>query len=417
MPRKETPSAAKAATTTGAKTTTTTKKATKTAEPTKAVKATTTTKKATTKATTAPATTTTTIPTKAEITEFVTKYFKPSTGANVPTKTVDPILDLYNYAPENYTFGADNGKSYKLKLLPPNVESSEKDQKAALISLLQLHSTWVRFTSEYNGSARIYCTITKKELIPSYADVKTFYSGPIFIREYKRSVAPVIDQRIAEAKRKLQEAAVAAVKKQKTNTTMQDKAAQKLVQLGVTNNSTDSDSDSSSSSSSSDDSDLDEDGEADYDSDDDREIEIKLAKKRAAYDATVDRRTGEKLAEFDSRGNKIQKKRWIVFVGNLAYTTRKKHLYKMFHKCDVLDVRLSTDKLTKQPKGCAFVEFGNPADIHHALGYDGHMLKGRKVNVELTAGGGGNTKARREKIETKRKQLAQEKIYRFGTDQ
>jgi len=50
------------------------------------------------------------------------------------------------------------------------------------------------------------------------------------------------------------------------------------------------------------------------------------------------------------------------------------------------------------------------------LGYDGHNLKGRKINIELSAGGGGNNPTRLAKIDKKRQSLAKEKITRFGLD-
>jgi RNA recognition motif-containing protein len=48
-----------------------------------------------------------------------------------------------------------------------------------------------------------------------------------------------------------------------------------------------------------------------------------------------------------------------------------------------------TNKITGRSKGCAFVEFEDASHHEKALKYDQQKLKGRKINVEPTAGGGG----------------------------
>ncbi|OEH76209.1 RNA recognition motif-containing protein [Cyclospora cayetanensis] len=71
----------------------------------------------------------------------------------------------------------------------------------------------------------------------------------------------------------------------------------------------------------------------------------------------------------------------------------------------IKDVRLLTDKQTKAPKGCAFVEFNNKDALQIALNYDGRTLGERRIRVELTAGGGGKSKNRMEKIKKKNADL------------
>lgn len=87
-------------------------------------------------------------------------------------------------------------------------------------------------------------------------------------------------------------------------------------------------------------------------------------------------------------------------------------------------IRLITDKNTKKSKGFAFVEFNSskylevpfPGQCNHisnafqaALSKDQTKLKGRKVNIELTAGGGGNKSAvRNERIKSKNEKLKEE---------
>lgn len=77
-------------------------------------------------------------------------------------------------------------------------------------------------------------------------------------------------------------------------------------------------------------------------------------------------------------------------------------------------VRLLTPKATsgdKPPasKGCAFIEFTTTSALQTALRLHQSSLSGRKINVELTAGGGGNSEARRAKIEAQRKKLNEER--------
>lgn len=105
--------------------------------------------------------------------------------------------------------------------------------------------------------------------------------------------------------------------------------------------------------------------------------------------------------------------RYLLFVGNLAYTTTAEEIQNHFinnsNNKDTEDeskvneskpplVRISTDKKTKTPKGFAFVEFHNRKDFLSALKLHHSTLNGRKINVEKTVGGGGNSTDRKRKI-------------------
>lgn len=65
-------------------------------------------------------------------------------------------------------------------------------------------------------------------------------------------------------------------------------------------------------------------------------------------------------------------------------------------------------------KGCAFIQFTSSVALQAALRLHESELGGRKINVELTAGGGGNSDARKAKIDEKRKTMdaEREKIMR-----
>ncbi|KAI8340272.1 hypothetical protein BC941DRAFT_419971 [Chlamydoabsidia padenii] len=102
--------------------------------------------------------------------------------------------------------------------------------------------------------------------------------------------------------------------------------------------------------------------------------------------------------------------RFIVFVGNLSYTTTKEDLETHFASAGgLVSVRLLTDKETKKPKGFAFLEFEDSRHLNKALAFHHTYLNKRQINVELTAGGGGNTSNRTEKLKTKNERLQEER--------
>lgn len=132
-----------------------------------------------------------------------------------------------------------------------------------------------------------------------------------------------------------------------------------------------------------------------------------------------------------AKGNKF-----ILFVGNMAFTTTADNISKHFGQTcgEVPSVRLLTKKAdpnalanlpaskrksiakgkaqdpTKpQSKGCAFVEFKSSEALRKALKFHHTMLEGRKINVELTAGGGGKSENRQEKIKAKNAGLEKER--------
>ncbi|ORY97564.1 hypothetical protein BCR43DRAFT_523710 [Syncephalastrum racemosum] len=95
-----------------------------------------------------------------------------------------------------------------------------------------------------------------------------------------------------------------------------------------------------------------------------------------------------------------QKSRYILFVGNLAKDVGKEDLSKFLaEQVDgEVEVRLGTVKGTNESKGYAFAEFKNNDCFMKCLQLDGQKFASRKLNIQLTAGGGGKTAARTEKI-------------------
>ncbi|CAO3655897.1 unnamed protein product [Mucor hiemalis] len=84
----------------------------------------------------------------------------------------------------------------------------------------------------------------------------------------------------------------------------------------------------------------------------------------------------DEFAEPHKKKNRRSKKssnmegsRYIVFVGNLPFTTTKEELEKHFENVEgIKSVRLLTDKATGKPKGFAFMEFENSKDLNVSTG-------------------------------------------------
>ncbi|KAF9110076.1 hypothetical protein BGX27_006828 [Mortierella sp. AM989] len=103
--------------------------------------------------------------------------------------------------------------------------------------------------------------------------------------------------------------------------------------------------------------------------------------------------------------------KFIVFVGNLPFNITKEQLEKHFEACGkISSVRVQTDKVTKKGKGFAFMEFSDVESMQKALFFNKTLLEKRPINVELTAGGGGNKSAtRKQKIAEKNEALNEER--------
>lgn len=140
------------------------------------------------------------------------------------------------------------------------------------------------------------------------------------------------------------------------------------------------------------------------------------------------------------------KPRFILFIGNLPYATTTSSLQTHFRKLMPFTLRHNTDKKTGKSKGFAFLEFENFDRMktclklyHHSLfdpakagidggaeGVEGGDEKGagkekrgkgkggaRRINVELTAGGGGKAEGRKEKIRAKNVRLDEQRKRRL----
>lgn len=113
--------------------------------------------------------------------------------------------------------------------------------------------------------------------------------------------------------------------------------------------------------------------------------------------------------------------RHIVFVGNLPFTATADTIQAHFASLSPIHVRCMSDPAadSKPCRGFAFVEFAKVWHMrtcldkfHHSMFEDG-VSPARRINVELTAGGGGKTKRRQEKIQEKNRKLDENRTKRI----
>ncbi|KAJ7631219.1 hypothetical protein FB45DRAFT_1059076 [Roridomyces roridus] len=145
-------------------------------------------------------------------------------------------------------------------------------------------------------------------------------------------------------------------------------------------------------------------------------VKTKKRKRESAVDETSEKEPGPekkktKGAKGEADKNSEVKQRFILFVGNLKYTTTAEAIKAHFAACDPPPtVRLRTPKATPgrpviKSKGCAFVEFTHRNALQQGLKLHQSELEGRKINVELTVGGGGKGDGRITKLKERNKGL------------
>ena len=131
--------------------------------------------------------------------------------------------------------------------------------------------------------------------------------------------------------------------------------------------------------------------------------------------------------------------RFILFIGNLPYTTTDAALHAHFRAIAPFTLRHRTDATTGRSKGFAFLEFEGYDRMKTCLRLYHHSVldiagkgetKGegegkckkakanaRRINVELTAGGGGaKAEGRREKIRVKNGRLNEQRVRRLEAE-
>ncbi|CEL53954.1 Nucleolar protein 6 OS=Saccharomyces cerevisiae (strain ATCC 204508 / S288c) GN=NOP6 PE=1 SV=1 [Rhizoctonia solani AG-1 IB] len=136
------------------------------------------------------------------------------------------------------------------------------------------------------------------------------------------------------------------------------------------------------------------------------------------------KRKADKSSDDSSRkdisGEDAKSKRFILFVGNLPYSISKEQILEHFSECKPEpSIRLLSPKSRSgkpqtavqaaKSKGCAFLEFSSHSAMQVAIRKHHSELAGRRINVELTAGGGGNSDQRKEKLRTRNHTLNEQR--------
>jgi polyadenylate-binding protein 2 len=71
-----------------------------------------------------------------------------------------------------------------------------------------------------------------------------------------------------------------------------------------------------------------------------------------------------------------------VFIGSVDFSVKKEELIEFFGNCgEIVRCTVQTDHYTHKPKGYAYIEFSNLDGVENALKFDGHVLKGRTIQV------------------------------------
>lgn len=152
----------------------------------------------------------------------------------------------------------------------------------------------------------------------------------------------------------------------------------------------------------------------------------------------------DEVAKADDASKK-RNDRFVVFIGNLPYNTTDASLQAHFKSLLPFTLRHRMDPKTKKSKGFAFIEFEGYDRMktclklyHHSMfdpeeykddaekaasaarergGSRGKKSGGRRINVELTAGGGGKKEGRMEKIKAKNVRLEEQRARRTEQEQ
>lgn len=135
--------------------------------------------------------------------------------------------------------------------------------------------------------------------------------------------------------------------------------------------------------------------------------------KKASADANE--QITQVVTDTETTAASVPTRRFIAFVGNLPFRITVDAVKTLLsaHETSVTSVRMPKDIKTKKPNGYAFVEFADAQSLRFALRMHQTKVGERKINVELTAGGGGKSEARTTKIKQRNESLQEERNQRL----
>ncbi|EEP79979.1 predicted protein [Uncinocarpus reesii 1704] len=94
--------------------------------------------------------------------------------------------------------------------------------------------------------------------------------------------------------------------------------------------------------------------------------------------------------ERDERGYSIREELplptqppYTAHIGNMSFDATQADIAELFASCEVTNVRIVEDKLTRAPKGFGYVEFATLDGLKKALTFQGTSLQGRNIRVSV----------------------------------
>lgn len=132
--------------------------------------------------------------------------------------------------------------------------------------------------------------------------------------------------------------------------------------------------------------------------------EDEASKSKAGEEGSKKRKRASKTTDDAEPNKKVKSIHLTLFVGQLPYNATEAKVRQHFHEAGDIQVRMLTDKRTKKFKGTAFIEVKDSKALGAALSRHHTLFNGRRINVEMTASGGGNkSEQRRTKLDLLRK--------------
>ncbi|PGH03661.1 translation initiation factor 4B [Blastomyces parvus] len=74
---------------------------------------------------------------------------------------------------------------------------------------------------------------------------------------------------------------------------------------------------------------------------------------------------------------------YTAHIGNLSFEATQGDIADLFAECEVTNVRVVEDKITRAPKGFGYVEFATVEGLKKALTFQGTPLQGRNIRVSV----------------------------------
>lgn len=132
--------------------------------------------------------------------------------------------------------------------------------------------------------------------------------------------------------------------------------------------------------------------------------EDEASKSKVGEEGSKKRKRASKTTDGAEPNKKVKSIHLTLFVGQLPYNATEAKVRQHFHEAGDIQVRMLTDKRTKKFKGTAFIEVKDSKALGAALSRHHTLFNGRRINVEMTASGGGNkSEQRRTKLDLLRK--------------